>query len=159
MSALPDGWLPDREAEQLQRLASGRVVLELGAWKGRSTVAMSRTATYVVSVDRHQGIAGRDDDSLGEYLDAVRALPNVAVVVASFQEFVPLLGRVFDLVFVDGDHDTDSVQRDTRLARDHLRPGGTIAFHDWDFASVRAGAGRERLRNPVGLVGSLAWFS
>lgn len=160
MSALPNGWLPDEEAEQLQRLADGCVVLELGAWKGRSTVAMSRTAAYVVSVDRHQGIKGVDGgDSLAEYLHVIRSLPNVAMVVASFSDFVPLLGRVFDLVFIDGDHDADSVQRDIRLAHAHVRDGGTLAFHDWDFASVRRGAAREKLRRPTGLVGSLAWFA
>jgi SAM-dependent methyltransferase len=158
---LPDGWLPDNEARELQRLATGKTVLELGAWKGRSTVALSQVAKYVVSVDRHQGIkeAG-GEDSLPDYLASVRGLENVAIVVADFARFVPLLGWDFDLVFVDGDHDKLAVARDTQTALEHVRTEGKLVFHDWDFNSVREGAGSVLgLRSPEGIVGSLASFT
>lgn len=150
---LPDGWLTLEEAEALATLAQGRTVLELGAWKGRSTVLLSGVAAHVVSVDRHNGIPGHGGDSLDEYLGNVRNLPNVSVVISDFQEVVPLLGR-FDLVYIDGDHDEYSVYRDSKLALPHA---DTLAFHDWDFPDVRAGAAH--LGEPSGLVGSLAWFS
>jgi predicted O-methyltransferase YrrM len=154
---LPDGWLPDNEVYELQRLAKGKTVLELGAWKGRSTVALSQVAEYVVSVDRHRGIPGHGE-SLDEYLGAARELPNVAIVIADFSLFVPLLGA-FDLVFIDGDHDENAVCRDTILAANHLRSHGTIVFHDWDFESVRVGAHSVvGPREPNSLVGSLASF-
>lgn len=35
-----------------------------------------------------------------------------------------------DLVFVDGDHGRDAVLHDTNLAREILRPGGMIVWHD-----------------------------
>ena len=38
------------------------------------------------------------------------------MVVADFVDFVPLLKERFDLVFIDGDHDYDSVLRDIALA-------------------------------------------
>jgi SAM-dependent methyltransferase len=157
----PPGWLPDNELRELQRLANGKTVLELGAWKGRSTVALSEVASYVVSVDRHQGIeeAG-GEDSLPDYLTSVRQLDNVAVVVADFELFVPLLGCDFDLVFVDGDHDTHAVARDTQTALEHVRSTGMLAFHDWDFDSVQEGI-RSVLgdRQPIHVVGSLAAFT
>jgi len=160
---LPDGWLPDNEARELQRLARGKVVLELGAWKGRSTVALAEVASYVVSVDRHQGVEGykvTGVDSLPDYLDSVRGLPNVAIVIADFERFVPLLGWDFDLVFVDGDHDTQAVARDTQTALEHVRTEGKLVFHDWDMNSVREGAGSVLgLRSPEGIVGSLASFT
>lgn len=149
---LPDGWLTVEEAEQLALLARDRNVLELGAWKGRSTVLLAGSAKHVVSVDRHTGIPGHGGDSLDEYLGNVRGLPNVSVVVSDFQTFVPLLGR-FHLAYIDGDHDEYSVYRDSRLARPHA---DVLAFHDWDFPEVRAGAAW--LGEPDGLVGSLAWF-
>jgi hypothetical protein len=155
---LPDGWLPDNEVAELQRLAKGRTVLELGAWKGRSTVALSQVAHYVVSVDRHQGIPGHDDDSLPDYLSSVRILSNVAIVVAEFDRFCPLLCDYFDLVFIDGDHDADSVERDTRTALEHTTLSANLAFHDWDFESVREGVGRVLRRSPDRVVGSLASF-
>lgn len=162
MKDLPEGWLLLSEARELQRLAKGRTVLELGAWKGRSTVALSEVAKYVVSVDRHEGVDGfdvRGEDSLPDYLDAVRGLKNVAAVVADFDDFCPLLCDYFDLVFIDGDHDAESVARDTLTALDHVTVRGTLVFHDWDFDSVIAGV--ESVlgpRSPNRVVGSLASF-
>lgn len=157
----PKGWLPDNELRELQRLANGKTVLELGAWKGRSTVALSQVAKYVVSVDRHQGIEEQGgEDSLPDYLASVRHLENVAIVVADFGRFVPLLGWEFDLVFVDGDHDANSVARDTQLALEHVTTKGMLVFHDFDFGSVQEGI-RSVLgdRPPNSLVGSLAAFT
>ena len=160
---LPDGWLSKQEASELQRLATGKTVLELGAWKGRSTVVLSQVARYVVSVDRHQGIPGHIDngDSLLDYLGAVRNLENVAIVISDFQTFVPFLAVSFDLVFVDGDHDADSVERDVLLGCQHAYySNGIIVLHDWDFEEVREGAARVfRDRQPDSLVGSLAAFT
>lgn len=159
---LPDGWLSEEEAKELQRLAAGKTVLELGAWKGRSTVVLAEVARYVVSVDRHQGIAEvGGEDSLPDYLESVRGLGNVAIVVADFQTFLPHLAVAFDLVFVDGDHDADSVERDLLLACKHLYySSGVIAMHDFDFESVREGANRVFGGvSPNTVVGSVAAFS
>lgn len=164
---LPEGWLLDSEVRELQRLAKGKTVLELGAWKGRSTVALAKVARYVVSVDRHQGIAEvGGEDSLPDYLSSVRILSNVAAVIADFSAFCPLLCDYFDLVFIDGDHDADSVARDTQTALEHVTVAGMLVFHDWDFESVREGAQRVlgfrsrsgSSRSPDRVVGSLASF-
>ena len=156
---LPDGWLSNQEATELQRLAAGKTVLELGAWKGRSTVVLAQVARYVVSVDRHQGLDV--PDSLPDYLEAARGLENVAIVVADFQVFLPLLAVVFDIVFVDGNHDADSVERDALLACQHAYfSTGIIVFHDYDLESVREGIGRVFCnRQPDSLVGSVAAFT
>lgn len=156
MTELPSGWLTDPEADELRRLAEGRTVLELGAWKGRSTVVLAEVAKYVVSVDRHQGIGeSHPEDSLPEYLRHVRGLVNVGIVIAEFSLFVPWL-KAFDLCYIDGDHDQKSVERDTVLAKSvalHF-----ICYHDWDFPEVRDGAMSVLKREPDGLVGSVASF-
>lgn len=155
---LPDGWLTSEEADELRRLARGKTVLELGAWKGRSTVVLADVAHYVVSVDRHQGIAeAGGEDSLPDYLAAVRSFKNVAIVIGDFGDVIVRLGvGEFDLVYIDGDHDADSVEWDAGHAMS-LRPK-TIAFHDWDFDTVRGGAYRVLGREPDDVVGSLASF-
>jgi hypothetical protein len=153
----PPGWLTAAEADELRRLASDRTVLELGAWKGRSTVVLAEVARYVVSVDRHEGIPEvGGEDSLPDYLANVRGLANVGIVIAEFNLFVPWLLRAFDVVYVDGDHDRDSAARDAALARASALE--TIAFHDWDFESVRDGATSVLGREPDGLVGSVASY-
>ena len=148
---LPEGWLEEGEAAELQRLAAGKTVLELGAWKGRSTVALASVASYVVSVDYHRGIVDRPGvDSLPDYLASVRGLDNVAIVIAPFERVVPLFDSFFDFCFIDGSHDEDSVYRDTTLAREHVV--GPVALHDWDLEGVRDGAQRAMSRPPDRLV-------
>lgn len=134
---LPAGWLSEAEADQLAQLATGRTVLELGAWKGRSTVAMASTAAMVVSVDRHAPyeVHGErvDEDSLPDYLVAVRGLANIVAVLGEFTVARMFSPDAFDLVFVDGFHDRDNVLHDLALARRFTE--ATIACHDfgrWD---------------------------
>jgi len=49
------GWCSDIEAAALQDAASGKVVLEIGTWKGRSAIAMGATAIRVIAVDHFKG--------------------------------------------------------------------------------------------------------
>jgi len=151
---LPHGWLTEAEAAELVWLAQDLVVLEMGAWKGRSTVVLSSSARYVISVDRHEGITGHGQ-SLDEYLTNVRALKNVSLVIADFEQFVSLLHPV-DMIYIDGDHDAESVKRDVGLA---LGNGAhVLAFHDWDFEEVREPAIKLIGRKPDNLVGSVASY-
>lgn len=158
---LPDGWLDPNEADELRRLSVGMNVLELGAWKGRSTVVLAEGANYVVSVDRHKGTEGfgaTGVDSLPDYLGHVRELENVAIVVAEFRQVMPFLGFHFDLVYVDGEHDWMSAMRDTQYAVEHCGEGGTIALHDWDMESVRRGVAHIFPTATPTVVGSVASF-
>jgi len=158
VTQLPAGWLTEEEANELRRLARGETVLELGAWKGRSTVVMAEVAEHVVSVDIHKGIAEvGGEDSLPDYLSVVRQLDNVSIVIADFERIVGLLAN-FDMVYVDGNHDAESAERDARMALAHIVEGGTVAFHDWDFQSVRDGVGKVLPRSPDRVEGSVASF-
>lgn len=155
MIDLPQGWLTPPEAKELQRLAQDRVVLELGAWKGRSTVAMAEVARYVISVDDHTPInADHPEDSLDEYLAAVRGLPNVGIVVARFEDFCPFL-RAVDMIYVDGNHDFLSVEHDALVGRNALE---VVAFHDWDIPDVERAVLGVFGRKPDALVGSVASY-
>lgn len=159
MRDLPQGWLSEVEANELRRLAKDKTVLELGAWKGRSTVVLAEVATYVVSVDRHQGISEREgEDSLPDYLAHVRGLDNVAIVIAPFEQIVPLFDSFFTMAFIDGVHDEESVYRDTILALEHVTASGVIAMHDYDFPEVQKAALRAMCRKPDGLVDSVASY-
>ena len=50
-----DSTISEAEGRALAELARDRIVLELGAWLGRSTVCMGQTAAQLVSVDWHRG--------------------------------------------------------------------------------------------------------
>lgn len=123
------------ECEELARLAEGKIVLEMGSYYGRSTIALASTAKVVYSVDWHLGDAhvGRaaSYESFVKNLGRYDVLDKVKVFVGVFEVVVPTLGQDFDLVFVDGQHDEKSIIRDGALAISVLRPSGILAFHDY----------------------------
>jgi predicted O-methyltransferase YrrM len=41
---------------------------------------------------------------------------------------------VLDFVFIDGDHSPEGVRHDTNLARQTVRPGGAVCWHDYNNA-------------------------
>lgn len=169
--ALPDGWsripgwLTAAEARTLMALAAGRDVLELGAYAGRSTVALATTARHVTSIDHHAGDAGTGPaDTLTAFranLDRFGVAGRVRTIVGPIEAVGPTLAdTAFDLIFIDSAHDAASVARDARLARRVARPGAIIAFHDRHYAGVRAGMAAVGLDpgRPAGTADTLAWF-
>jgi hypothetical protein len=133
-----DGWLSYDEGLALSKLANGKDVLEIGSYCGRSTICMAQTANRVVAVDpfdgrgtprmnhstlesfknniERYGVAGKVDTLVGTADEAL----------TEFDHYVP-----FDLVFIDGAHDADSVRNDISHARRLLKPDGLLAFHDY----------------------------
>ena len=151
---LPMGFLSPVEAATLEKLAEGKRVLELGALLGRSTVCMARTAKLVVSVDRHTGATEiGHTNTLIEYWNNVRGVPNIIPIVGDFGDVAQLLnGQQFDMIFVDGSHDYKSVQCDLKIAQSF---GGQIVAHDWDNFAVTPAATDAGFR-PTSVVESLA---
>lgn len=157
------GWLTEAEGATLQRFASGGVVLELGAYLGRSTCCLAAVAERVVSVDWHQGDAETGPAStlpgFLSHVEACDATHRVTPIVSRIEDAdhsIP--DQSFDVVFIDSQHDTASVERDTRLAVRAVKPGGTILWHDWSYPSVRAGIERVGLMVD-GTLPNLAWLT
>lgn len=155
--AFPAGWLTLEEAKELGRLAAGKSVLELGAYKGRSTVVMAKTAKQVVSVDWHKGdYAIGESDTLDEFLHNTKDYVNVVPIVSKTEDVAPLLtDYTFDMVFVDAAHDFHSVQHDMRLAQS--QQPRVIAVHDWGKFEIIPALTAMGLA-PTRVVGSLAIF-
>lgn len=127
------GWLLYEDAKRLWDLARGKRVLEVGAYCGRSTCCLAQSAESVVSIDPHDG----------------RGTPQPLETFAKFQENVarygvservtPFIGTLdefcwndeFDLVYIDGRHDLESVRDDIRRSSQLLATGGLLAFHDY----------------------------
>lgn len=143
MVALPDGWLTEVEADALAALAKGKRVLELGAYKGRSTIALATTAREVVSVDWHKGDANIDRETangagyntLPEFLENIKDYPNITPLVSRTEDVAPLLvDQTFDMVWIDANHTFTAVQHDWTLARS-FKPA-IIAIHDWGLFQI-----------------------
>ncbi len=132
-----DGWLYASEGKALSRLAKDKRVLEIGSYCGLSTVCMARTANHVTTYDTHDGRGTpypRDT-----YQALIRNLERYGVadkVAAVRDELTRTYGATpnYDLAFIDGAHDAESVSRDAAIALKLLRPGGLLAFHDYTAA-------------------------
>jgi hypothetical protein len=145
---LPPGFLSEAEAEALAELAKDRVVLEVGAWLGRSTVAMARTAELVISVDPHRGSpehqAGADkytpglhdeatgeDSTLRRFMANIAGQSNIVPVIAPFEQCAPYISGC-DMAFIDGEHDHDSAYSNGQDAWTMcLAYDAPLVFHDY----------------------------
>lgn len=112
-----------QEAQVLAALVRGARVLEIGTGLGVSAKAMAKTASRVVTVDIDPWVQENVFPTLGG--------------VACFADIAPLLSDRFDVIFIDGAHDIESVTRDIETARALLaKENGLILLHDHKLAGV-----------------------
>jgi len=133
----------EAECERLASLAHDADVLEIGAYYGRSTIALASVAKVVHSIDPHRG--GPDDapDTLPSFLENLRShgvRNNVVVHVGLSTDVLPLVrADSFDVVFVDAMHQRPEVDVDLTLAARCVRAGGWLAMHDYGLDGVYVG--------------------
>jgi SAM-dependent methyltransferase len=131
-----DGWLTPSEGKALADLAKGKHVLEVGSYCGRSTICLARTADHVTAVDPFDGRTTPRPkptyETFRENVGRYQVGHKVRAFRGTFDEFCRD-DRIlpFDLIFIDGAHDYDSVKNDIRHALRLLAPGGLLAFHDF----------------------------
>ena len=173
-----EGWLARSEARLLAELAAtidaSHCVVEIGNFRGRSTVALGFGAqrgrgARVYSIDPHADFTGARGGRFGSE-DQAQLYANLARTGVGAQVHVVGLGSVetsrawssanVALLFIDGDHRYASVRADFEAWRPHLAPRAQALFDDIDFPDVEravrelvdAGVLRER-----GRTGKLAW--
>ena len=133
-----DGWLSRSEAAALFAAAAqvpdGEAIVEIGSWKGRSTVALARGCRKrrpLFAVDRSRSAAAHYD------------------------------GPPIGLLFIDGEHTTEAVLDDHGAWAPHLAPDAMVVFHDRRLPAVRTAiaALRHRLPRRMLEIGDLAVFA
>ncbi|HVS14840.1 MAG TPA: class I SAM-dependent methyltransferase [Thermoanaerobaculia bacterium] len=153
---LIQGWMTRAELTWLARAAATRPrIVEIGAWKGRSTRVLARHTPGVVYVVDHwrgsrsdateiqeevaskgaDGLFAEFQGNLAPEIAAGRVIPIRAESGDAVHSLRGLLeGGAVDMVFIDGDHSYESVSRDIRAYRPLLRRGGLLAGHDCSLA-------------------------
>jgi predicted O-methyltransferase YrrM len=125
------GWLSPDEGKQLAQLASGKRVLEIGSYCGRSTVCMARTAEHVTAVDYFDGRDTTEpQDTLKVFTEMVKR-HGVESKVETCDPDSELPLAEYDFCFIDGSHQREAVERDIEKCLRVLSPNGLIAFHDY----------------------------
>src|SRR3989454_577890 len=180
VSAAP-GFLTEREARFLALAAActpGQgVILEIGSFKGKSTVGLASIAARyhlgkVVAVDPHTAPSSTDP-SLGDQMSsfddfrhtlAQAGLTEHVEVHRTFsRDLAPGWSRPIRFLWIDGDHTYPGAKQDLDLFAPHLAAGGVVALHDvlHNFAGpirvfVEDVLGSDRY-GPAGCCGSIGW--
>jgi predicted O-methyltransferase YrrM len=150
-----DGWMTEAQGRTLFEAAracpaDGRIV-EIGSYRGRSTIVLALGAPVgveIVAIDPHagndrgpqelEGYATEADDDHRRFL-ANLAGAGVADRVRHVREFsdraVAMVAGDIDVLYVDGAHRFGPARADISLWGDRVRPGGTMLVHD-SFSSI-----------------------
>ena len=146
-----EGWMSEEELTWLAEQAKTHTrIAEVGSWRGRSTAALSdNTPGVVYAVDTWEGSPETDDDPafeaggpgwlLEDFLAHAGAnvMPLQTTSVKAAERFAQLK-ETFDLIFIDGAHDYESVTADINAWRPLLAKGGILCGHDyWPDSDVR----------------------
>lgn len=160
-----DGFLHPEECQKLQYLATGRKVLEVGAYRGLSAWAMAQTAASVFSIDTFKAWSNGQTQAeelttLDPYLKAISRFDNVEYYVGTSKAAAKVIKGPFDMIFIDAMHTYEDVKADILRWYPHLKRGGIFAAHDYahgDFPGVKQ-AWDEVLGEPPNHLVTLAWM-
>jgi MMP 1-O-methyltransferase len=130
------GWLTDEEGEALYELARAcrgdGVIVEIGSWKGKSTVCIGLGSQAGASVPIY-AIDPHADYRFGDFKENVEraGLTDLVRPIASLsQAAADGFDEPIELLFVDGSHEYDLVLEDFEKWVPKVIDGGWVAFHD-----------------------------
>lgn len=134
-----EGWLYPEEGAALRRLAANKRVLEIGGFRGRSTVAMAQVAEHVTTLDHWRGDEYTNKQNRHQLiqcyldnLDAYGVQNKVTPIIGDYVFSWPAVkDQHFDLVFYDADHSGPATRNGMVLAN-RCFPGAVLAVHDYN---------------------------
>ncbi|MEK6826435.1 MAG: class I SAM-dependent methyltransferase [Nanoarchaeota archaeon] len=136
-----EGWLSKEEGTLLYNLAKAckkGCIVEIGSWKGKSTVYIAKGATQkVYAIDPHKGCDGDEftsKNTFQEFLTNIKKfnlmdkiIPIVNYSVNASKDFN---NNDIGLIFIDGSHKYKDVKEDFEAWFEKIIDGGIIAMHD-----------------------------
>lgn len=142
-----DGWLSEAEGKLLYNLAQNclgnGVIVEIGSWKGRSTICLglgskNGNSVKVYAIDPHTGNSEHRQRyghvwTFDEFQSNIAKMEvdNIIVpLVKTSEEAARDFDKPVEFIFIDGAHEYESVKKDFELWYPKLVNGGKIALHD-----------------------------
>ena len=150
-----DGWMSPDQAERLYRAAAGthagEQIVEIGSFRGRSTIVLASAApegVAVVAIDPHAG-NDRGPNEIDGFVEAAATdheVFNANLAAAGVTDRVRHVRAFSDaahadvqgdlaVLYVDGAHRYAPARNDIRDWGARVAPGGTMLIHD-SFSSV-----------------------
>jgi predicted O-methyltransferase YrrM len=150
-----DGWMSPDQADQLYRAAlathAGDTIVEIGSFRGRSTIVLASAAPEgvdIVAIDPHAGNdrgpqeidgfaaeAATDHDVFNANLARAGVSDRVRHVRAFSDAAHASVDGELAVLYVDGAHRYAPARSDIREWGARVQPGGTLLIHD-SFSSV-----------------------
>lgn len=119
------------------------LIIEIGAWEGRSTLAMANAAwpRVIDSVDTWEGSPGEPSADLAAVADRdvyatwrsnvdAGTRGNVEEHRMGWREYVPTIDEPIALAFIDAEHSYVEVRDNIAALLPHMAPGGVICGDD-----------------------------
>lgn len=149
------GWLTDEQAELLHHRAAnlppGARIVEIGSYRGRSTIVLALAVADgvgVTAIDSHDGtnrgprqIHGAWDEGQADFLSfhsnlrAAGVAPRVQHIRARSRDALARVDGSIDLLYIDGAHQFRAAAGDIRCWGQRVAEGGTLLVHD-GFSSI-----------------------
>jgi hypothetical protein len=149
------GWLTEKEGLYLYNLTSklseNGVVVEIGSWKGRSTICLGKGAknipgVKVYAIDPHTGSSEHlrwfgKVNTFPVFQENVKNASLESIVYPiklTSKEALNNFKDSIDFLFIDGAHDFQNVNFDYKNWTSKLKIGGILGFHDcWHAIGVQ----------------------
>ena len=116
------------------------VIVEIGSWKGKSTVALARGAAKshgekIYAIDPHRILPeeGYLEDTKAEFIANITQAgieSRVIPLIMTSEDAARGWNKPIRLLWIDGDHRYESTKLDFSLWEPHLVDGGILAMHD-----------------------------
>ena len=150
-----EGWLTDDQARRLAEAAASLEpparIVEIGSFRGRSTIVLAQAAAdgvEVIAIDPHAGsdrgpqeietdaaTGESDHERFVANLERAGVRARVRHVREFSQDALPAVEGEIDLLYVDGAHRYGPARDDIAAWGARVRPGGRMFIHD-SFSSV-----------------------
>ena len=150
-----DGWMSPDQARALfdasSGCRSGDQIVEIGSFRGRSTVVLASAAgegVRIIAIDPHAGndrgpqeFDGYVEEAAGDHaifnanLAAAGVAERVTHIRAMSNAAHPMVHGDISVLYIDGAHRYGPALQDIAEWGERVRPGGTLLIHD-SFSSV-----------------------
>lgn len=124
-----EGWFDEANHQAFLdhlNIPTNAFIVECGTYKGRSTTLMAQLwpKSFIVTFDPNE--------------NRPESLPSQAAFfkVRGVDFDTRLLPREIDLLFLDDDHQYDTVKANFEHFLPHVRSGGYVVFHDYIFPTA-----------------------
>lgn len=150
-----EGWVTDAQVHQLWHSAAAlppkALVVEIGSFRGRSTVALalaSPEGVEILAIDPHSGAdrapqqttlnleAGAEDaQAFAGNLRRFGVSEKICHIAKPSSDALGDVPRQVDLLFIDGRHELSAAREDILRYGNLVAEGGTVLIHD-SFSSI-----------------------